>query len=106
MAWFVLVIAGLFEVGWATVLPSTGGFRRPLATGLFLVLMAGSLIGLEYAARTIPLGTAYAVWVGVGVVGTVVVGMVVKDDPASAPRLVALAALLASLVAVKLTSPA
>jgi quaternary ammonium compound-resistance protein SugE len=106
MAWFVLVVAGLFEVGWATVLPSTGGFRRPVPTAVVLAFMVVSLAGLEYASRSIPIGTAYAVWTGAAVVGTVVAGLVVHQDPATLPRLLALAALLAALAAVKLTSPA
>nr|WP_283251204.1 multidrug efflux SMR transporter [Rhabdothermincola salaria] len=100
-----MVIAGLFEVGWASVLPATGGFRRPVPTAVVLLCMVVSLAGLEYASRTIPIGTAYAVWTGAAVAGTVVAGMVVHQDPATIPRMLALMALLGALTAVKLTSP-
>ncbi len=104
MAWLVLVVAGFLEVGWALALPETKGFTRPLPTLVFLVLLACSMLGLAYATRTLPIGTAYAVWVGIGAVGTVLAGIVVRGDHAGPAQLLALAALIASIVAVKVTA--
>lgn len=104
MAWLVIVVAGLLETAWASILPATDGFRRLPPTVLFVVLLAGSMYGLAHASRTLGVGTAYGVWVGVGVVGTAVVGMLLRGEPASVARVLALAALLGSLLAVKATS--
>ena len=104
MAWLALVVAGLLEVAWASALPATRGFTRPLATVAFIALLAGSMLGLAYATKTLPIGTAYAIWVGIGAVGTVLTGIVVRGDQASTAQLVALGALVASIVAVKLTA--
>ena len=101
MAWLVLVVAGLLEVGWAAALPSTASFTRPLPTLLFVVLLAGSMWGLAHATNTIPLGTAYAVWVGIGAAGTTLVGIAVHDDPASVARIGFLALLVVSIVGLK-----
>ena len=106
MPWIVLVLAGLLEVAWASLLPATEGFRRIPQTALFVVFLAGSMYGLAYSARSIPVGTAYGVWVGVGVVGTAVVGIALRGEAASLGRVLALAALLGSLFAVKATSGA
>jgi quaternary ammonium compound-resistance protein SugE len=104
MPWLALVVAGLLEVAWALALPETKGFTRLLPSALFLALLSGSMLGLAYATRTLPIGTAYAVWVGIGAVGTVLGGIAVRGDHASGPQLVALGALVASIVAVKLTA--
>lgn len=106
MTWLVLVVAGFLEVAWALMLPETKGFTRPLPTVAFVVLLSLSMLGLSYATRTLPIGTAYAVWVGIGAVGTVLFGILVKGDQASPASLAALAALVASIVAVNLTSSA
>ncbi len=103
MAWIVLLGAALFEVGWASLLPATDGFRRLAPTVLMLALLALSMLGLAYAARTIPIGTAYAVWVGIGAAGTVVIGIAVHGDPAGAARVLFLVLLLVSVVGLKLT---
>jgi quaternary ammonium compound-resistance protein SugE len=104
MAWLALVVAGLLEVAWATTLPETKGFTRPLPSVLFVVLLASSMLGLAYATRTLPIGTAYAIWVGIGAVGTVLLGVLVRGDQTSAGQMLALGALVTSIVAVKLTA--
>jgi quaternary ammonium compound-resistance protein SugE len=103
MPWVLLVIAGLLEVGWAAVLPATHGLSRLVPTAGFLVLLAGSMLALAVAAREIPLGTAYSVWVGIGAVGAAVVGMVWHGDPATPLRVAFLSLLVVSIVGLKLT---
>ncbi|HRE00237.1 MAG TPA: multidrug efflux SMR transporter, partial [Ilumatobacteraceae bacterium] len=88
MSWLLLIIAGLLEVGWASVLPAAEGFTRPMPTVAFLVLLVASMFLLAKASEQIPLGTAYAVWVGVGAVGAALVGIVVRHEPATAARMV------------------
>lgn len=104
MAWIVLVIAGFFEVGWAIGLKYTEGFTRPLPTVLTAAAMVASLWLLGIAMKTLPVGTAYAVWVGVGALGTVLLGIVLLGEPANPGRLVSLALVLAGIVGLKLTS--
>ena len=104
MAWVLLVVAGLLEVAWASVLPATDGLSRPAPTAAFVVLLGGSMYGLARAAAVIPLGTAYGVWVGIGAVGTAVVGMMVHGDPATPSRMFWLALLIVALVGLKATS--
>lgn len=105
MAWVLLIVAGLFEVVWASLLPQTEGFRRLLPTLGFVVALGMSMALLAAAVRTLPVGTAYAVWVGIGAVGTVLVGVTVRHEATSPANLLALAGLVASIVAVKLTAP-
>jgi len=105
MAWLILCIAGAFEVGWAAALPWTDGFKRPVPTAVFIACLAGSTYFLEFASRSIPLATAYAVWVGIGVVGITIVGIVARGEPATAVRCGLLVLLTASIIALKLTSP-
>ena len=104
MPWVLLVIAGLLEVAWATALPATEGLTRPGPTAAFLVLLAGSRFALAKAAETIPLGTAYGVWVGIGTVGAAVVGIAAHGDPATPARLGFLALLVLAIVGLKATS--
>jgi quaternary ammonium compound-resistance protein SugE len=104
MAWVVLVIAGLLEVAWASLLPATHGLTRPWPTLGFVVLLAGSMLGLSRAAETIPVGTAYGVWVGVGAVGAAVVGIAVGGEPATPGRIACLGLLVVAIVGLKLTS--
>lgn len=104
MAWLVLAVAGLFEVAWASLLAETKGFTRPVPTVGFVVTLAISMYLLSVATRTIPIGTGYAVWVGVGAAGAFLVAVVVRDQPTSTSQVIAIAALVASIVAVKLTS--
>ena len=104
MAWVLLVVAGLLEVAWASILPTTAGLTRPIPTGAFLVILAGSMWGLAKASETIPLGTAYGVWVGVGAVGATVIGIAVHGDPATVPRVGFLLLLVGAIVGLKTTS--
>lgn len=104
MAWFLLVLAGLLEVAWASLLPATDGLRRPLPTFGFLVALSASMFALAKAAETIPLGTAYGVWVGIGAVGAAAVGMAVHGDPATPARIGFLMLLVVSIVGLKVTS--
>lgn len=104
MAWTVLIIAGLFEVAWASLLDETEGFSRPGPTVGFLVTLAISMYLLSAATKTIPIGTGYAVWVGIGSVGAFLVGVFVKGDETSTAQVAAIGALVASIVAVKLTA--
>lgn len=105
MSWFVLVVAGLLEVVWALSLPSTHGFTRPLPSLLTGLALLGSIWLLATAAKTLPLGTAYAIWVGIGVLGTTLGGMMLRAEPASASRLLLLGLLLAAIMGLKLTTP-
>ena len=103
MPWIVLVIAGLFEVGWAIGLKYTEGFSRlwpSVGTALAMVI---SVVLLGWAMRSLPVGTAYAVWTGIGAVGTVVLGIVLFQEPATAARLLCVAMILAGIVGLKLT---
>jgi quaternary ammonium compound-resistance protein SugE len=87
MAWAYLVLAGLFEVGFASTLKLTEGFTRLMPTLVFLVCTAASFLLLARAAQTLPIGTAYAVWTGIGVAGTALVGILLYNEPATALRL-------------------
>jgi quaternary ammonium compound-resistance protein SugE len=103
-AWTWLVIAGLFETGWAIGLKYTDGFTRLVPSALTLSALAASMVLLARAARELPIGTAYAVWVGIGALGAAVLGIFLFGEPASAPRLGFLALLLVSIVGLKLTA--
>ena len=105
MAWGILVLAGLFEIGWAVGLKYTEGFSRPLPTALTIAAMAVSVVLLAWAVKTLPLGTAYAVWTGIGAIGTVVAGIILFGEPATALRLGCIALILAGIVGLKLLSP-
>ena len=105
MPWIILVIAGLFEIGWAIGLKYTEGFTRlwPSVGTVASMLISVGLLGL--AMRDLPVvGTAYAVWTGIGAVGTVILGIVLMGDPANAPRLVCVGLILAGIIGLKLTS--
>jgi quaternary ammonium compound-resistance protein SugE len=104
MAWLVLVIAGLFGVGWAVGLKFTEGFTRVWPTLATVASMVVSLGLLGLALRTLPLGTAYAVWTGVGTVGTALLGIVLFDEPAGAIRLTCIALIVAGIVGLRLVS--
>lgn len=104
MSWILLIVAGMLEVAWAAALPSTAGLTRPWPTAGFLVALAGSMYLLARAAESIPLGTAYTVWVGIGAVGATLVGLVVYGDPANPARLGFLALLVVAIIGLKLTS--
>jgi quaternary ammonium compound-resistance protein SugE len=101
----ILILAGLFEVAWAIGLKYTDGFTRlwPSVCTIAAIVVSMGLLGL--AVRTLPVGTAYAVWVGVGAVGTVILGIVLLDEPANAPRMVSVALIIAGIVGLKLATP-
>jgi quaternary ammonium compound-resistance protein SugE len=105
MAWLILVVAGLTEVGWAVGLKYTHGFTRPLPTALTVVAMVLSLWLLGLAVRTLPMGTAYAIWTGIGSVGTVLVGIMLFHEPASSVRLLCVALIVSGIVGLKLVTP-
>lgn len=105
MAWLALFLAGLFEVGWAVGLKYTDGFTRPWPTLGTVACMVISLLLLGLALRTLPLGTAYAIWTGIGTVGTVVLGIALFDEAADAVRLGCIALIVAGIVGLKLVSP-
>jgi quaternary ammonium compound-resistance protein SugE len=106
MAWVILVIAGLFEVGWAIGLKYTEGFTRPWPTTWTVLAMVISLWLLGIAMKSLPVGTAYSVWVGVGAVGTVILGIVLLGEPVSAARILSVALIVAGIVGLKLSTPA
>jgi quaternary ammonium compound-resistance protein SugE len=106
MAWIVLFIAGLLEIGWAVGLKYTEGFTRPIPTVLTAISFTASLGLLGWAMKSLPLGTAYAVWTGVGAVGTAIVGILVFKEPATAGRLVCLALIVSGILGLKLFTPA
>ena len=104
MAWFWLILGGLFEVSFTTSLRYVDGFKNLPWTMAFLVSVAISMAMLEYAARTIPMGTAYAVWGGIGAIGTVAVGMIWFDEPATTIRLLLILGIVAAIAGLKLTA--
>lgn len=106
VAWLILVIAGLFEVGWAIGLKYSEGFTRPWPSVGTVLAMLVSLWLLGVALRSLPVGTAYSVWVGIGSVGTVIVGISLLGEPANAGRLVSVALIVAGVVGLKLATPA
>jgi len=105
MAWFLLVLAGLFEVAWAIGLKYTDGFTRLWPTIGTVAAMVISLGLLGLAMKSLPVGTSYAVWVGVGAVGTAILGIVLLGEPANTGRLVSLGLIVAGIVGLKLSSP-
>ncbi|MBK0399532.1 quaternary ammonium compound efflux SMR transporter SugE [Limibaculum sp. M0105] len=104
MAWILLLLAGLFEVGWAVGLKYTDGFSRFWPTVLTAASMVVSLALLGLALRSIPLGTGYAIWTGIGTIGTVIFGIVYLAEPATVARLVCVALILAGILGLKLVS--
>ena len=104
MAWFWLILGGLFEVGFTTALRFVDGFRNVPWTIAFLVSVAISMALLELAARSIPMGTAYAVWGGIGAVGTVIVGILLFQEPAGTVRVLLILAIVAAIAGLRLTA--
>ncbi len=102
MAWMLLVVAGIFEIGWAVGLKYTEGFTRFWPTVFTIASMAISVALLGVAVRTLPVGTAYAVWTGIGTVGTVLVGIVVLGESAALPRMLCLMLIAFGIVGLKL----
>ena len=104
MNWIILVLAGLFEIGWAIGLKYTDGFSKLWPTVWTLASMIVSLGLLGVAMKSLPVGTAYAVWVGVGAVGTAVLGIVLLGEPANPGRLISLGLIVAGIIGLKLAS--
>jgi quaternary ammonium compound-resistance protein SugE len=104
MAWAVLFAAGLLEVGWAIGLKYTEGFTRLTPSILTLAAMAGSIILLGLALKTLPIGTAYAVWTGIGAVGTALLGIWLLGEPATALRLACIGLIVAGITGLKLVT--
>jgi quaternary ammonium compound-resistance protein SugE len=102
MTWAILFVAGLFEVGWAIGLKYTDGFTRPLPTILTVISMVVSVALLGIALRTLPVGTGYAVWTGIGTIGTAILGIALFGDPATVLRLACIGLILAGIVGLKL----
>jgi quaternary ammonium compound-resistance protein SugE len=103
--WILLIVAGLLEIVWAVGLKYTQGFSRPLPSAITLTAMVLSIILLSRALRTIPVGTGYAVWTGIGAVGTAVVGILILGEPRSAGRVLAITTIIGGIVGLKLASP-
>ncbi|MFC7334815.1 quaternary ammonium compound efflux SMR transporter SugE [Rhodocista pekingensis] len=101
MAWLVLFVAGILEIGWAIGLKYSEGFTRPLPTVVTLVVAWASFFLLSIAMRSLPVGTAYAVWTGIGAVGTALLGIVLFGEPATAARLACIALIVAGIVGLK-----
>lgn len=106
MAWIILLVAGLLEVVWAIGLKYTHGFTRLTPSIITIAAMVVSMLLLANAMKTLPAGTAYAVWTGIGAVGTVVLGIVLFGEPANAARLACVALIVAGIVGLKFTSAA
>lgn len=104
MAWFLLFLAGLFECGWAIGLKYTEGFTRPLPTTLTVISMIISIVLLGLAVKNLPIGTAYAVWTGIGTVGTVLLGIWLLGDAATVTRLACIGLIVAGIAGLKLTA--
>ena len=105
MAWMILVLAGLLEIGWAIGLKYSAGFTRLVPSVLTAISMVGSVVMLGLALRTLPLGTAYAIWTGIGTVGTAIFGIMVLGEPASAARIACIALIVSGILGLKLLSP-
>jgi quaternary ammonium compound-resistance protein SugE len=104
MAWFYLVLAGVLEIVWAYYLKQTQGFSRPIPTVITIASLAGSLLFLSLSLRSLPLGSAYAIWTGIGAVGTFVLGIMVLGEPASVLRLAAAGLIVSGLVLMKVSA--
>ena len=104
MAWAWLVVAGLLEVVWAIGLKYTDGFTRLAPSAITIAAMAGSVFFLALAVRTLPIGTGYAVWTGIGAVGVAILGMVLFDEPRTLARIASIALIVAGIAGLKLLS--
>ncbi|MCV9965495.1 quaternary ammonium compound efflux SMR transporter SugE [Pararhizobium sp. BT-229] len=104
MAWIILFLAGILEIGWAIGLKYTEGFTKLMPTVLTAGSMVASVVLLGIAVRTLPLGTAYAVWTGIGTVGTVILGIVLFAEPATAIRLGCISLIIAGIAGLKLAA--
>lgn len=104
MAWAYLMIAGVFEIAWAIGLKYTEGFTKPVASVVTVVLMIASFVFLSQAVRELPIGTAYAIWTGIGAVGTAILGMVLFNEPRDTVRILCMLLIVAGIVGLKLTA--
>jgi quaternary ammonium compound-resistance protein SugE len=104
MAWLLILIAGVFEVGWAIGLKYSDGFSKLIPSVLTVVAMAASIVCLSLAMKSLPVGTAYAVWTGIGAVGTAILGIYLFQEPATGLRLGSIALIVAGIVGLKLAS--
>lgn len=104
--WLLLTVAGLLEIGWALGLKYTHGFTRPLPSVLTVLAMTASFYFLAQALKTIPVGTGYAVWTGIGTVGTAILGIVLFSESTALPRLFCIGLIVVGIVGLKLTSAA
>lgn len=104
MSWFILILAGVLEIGWAVGLKYTHGFTRPLPTILTIVSMTVSIALLGLAMKTLPTATAYAIWTGIGTLGTAILGMTLLGEPVTAARVVCLGLIVAGIVGLKMVS--
>lgn len=104
MAWVVLVLSGMMEAVWATALGKSDGFTNPIPTIVFFIGLAASMVGLGWATKTLPIGTAYAVWVGIGAALTVIYAMVSGAEPVSVAKIVLITVLVGCVVGLKLVS--
>ncbi|MFI2811206.1 MULTISPECIES: quaternary ammonium compound efflux SMR transporter SugE [Microbulbifer] len=104
--WMLLLVAGLLEVGWAIGLKYSDGFTRPLPSVLTVVTMVASFYFLAQALKVIPVGTGYAVWTGIGAVGTAILGIVLFAESTALPRLFCIGLIVAGIAGLRLTSPA
>ena len=105
MAWIALVVSGILETVWAAALAQSRGFARLLPSVVFGVAIVLSMAGLSYALRTIPIGTGYAVWVGIGAAGTAVLGIILFSESSEWPRLACLGLIVAGVAGLKIVSP-
>lgn len=104
-AWLLLLLAGLFEIVWATGLKYTDGFTKPVPSAITIAAMAASMYLLALAARVLPIGTAYAVWTGIGAVGVAILGVILFAESANLVRLACIALIVAGIIGLKLSTP-
>lgn len=104
MPWLYLLLAGLFEVGWAVMLKYSHGFTRAVPSALTVLLLAISMYLLALAARSLPIGTAYAIWTGIGAAGAAVLGIILFNEPRTAARIFFLSLLVVSIVGLKVSA--
>lgn len=104
MAWLVLFLAGLFEVAWAIGLKYTDGFTKLIPSAFTIITMTISVVLLAWAMKTLPVGTAYAVWVGIGAVGTVIMAIILFNEPVTFARLLSITLIIAGIIGLQLSS--
>jgi len=105
MAWILLIIAGLLEIVWAFTMKLSQGFTRPTASAITLLAMLASFGLLAVSMKTLPLGTAYTIWTGIGAIGTFLAGIVALSEPASTVRIVAAVLIISGLILMKMSTP-